>query len=99
MVDMTAFKRDLENDLRAGREAFEGKYALQIKELMGLSRNEIDAIAPDNSDLLIYEQLIAVVRQASKHNISQAELTKNIKALGEVAVVIAKKSAKLATLV
>jgi hypothetical protein len=99
MVDMAAFKRDLENDLRAGRAAFEGKYASQIKELMGLSREEIDAIAPDNSDLLMYDQLIAVVKQASKHNISQAALANNIKALGDVAVSIARKSAQLAALV
>lgn len=99
MVNLDAFKEDLRKDLEAGRKAFEGQYAAELDELMGLSRDEIDAITPDTTDLLIYDQLIAVVKQASKHNISQAELSGNIKALGEVAVKIAKKSAALAALV
>lgn len=99
MVDMAAFKSDLSNDLKAGREAFEGKYGAEVNELMGLSRDEIDKITPDGTDLQVYDQLVAVVKQASRHNISQAELTKNIKALGEIAVSIARKSAKLAALV
>jgi hypothetical protein len=35
------------------------------------------------------------VRLASKHNLSQAQLVSNIKALGKVAVSIAKKSKAL----
>lgn len=98
MVDLAAFKKDLRNDLEAGRKAFEGEYAQELSELMGLSREEIDAITPDGVDLLVYDQLMAVVRQASRHNVSQAQLTANIRSLGEVAVSIAKKSARLAQL-
>lgn len=99
MVDMAAFKRDLKKDLEAGREAFEGKYANELNALMGLSREEIDAITPDATDLQEYNRLISVVKQASKHNLSQAQLAANIKALGEVAVSIAKKTTGLAALV
>jgi hypothetical protein len=99
MVDLAAFKNDLEKDLEAGRAAFEGKYSTEIDELMGLSRVEIDAITPGSADLQVYDQLMAVVKQASRHNLSQAQLTDNIKALGEIAVAIAKKSASLAALV
>lgn len=98
MVDLAAFKKDLRNDLDAGREAFEGEYAQELGELIGLSREEIDAITPDGVDLLVYDQLMAVVRQASRHNVSQAQLAANIRSLGEVAVSIAKKSAGLAQL-
>jgi hypothetical protein len=99
MVDLTAFKKDLKKDLAAGRKAFEGQYAAEINELMGLSRAEIDAITPDATDLQVYDQLIAVVKRASQHNLSQAQLAGNIKALGDVAVAVARKSAKLAALV
>src|SRR5688572_26994196 len=98
MADLAAFKRDLKNDLKKGREAFEGEYADELNELMGLSQEEIDAIMPGAQDLQEYDRLIAVVRQASRHNLSQAQLKANIMALGEVAVTIAKKSTKLAAL-
>lgn len=98
MVDIRAFRKDVKNDLRAGREAFEGEFADELNELMGLSRDEIDAITPDATDLQEYDRLIAVVKQASRHNLSQAQLADNIRALGDVAVRIAKKSGKLATL-
>lgn len=98
MADLDAFRKDLRNDLKKGREAFEGKYGDQLNELMGLSKEEIDAITPDATDLQEYDRLIAVVRQASRHNLTQAQLRSNIKALGDVAVTIAKKSTKLAAL-
>jgi hypothetical protein len=98
MADLDAFKRDLRSDLKKGREAFEGKYGDQLSELMGLSKDEIDAITPDAVDLQEYDRLIAVVRQASRHNLSQAQLKANIVKLGDVAVTIAKKSATLAAL-
>jgi hypothetical protein len=98
MVDIRAFRKDVKNDLKAGREAFEGEFAGELNELMGLSREEIDAITPDATDLQEYDRLIAVVKQASRHNLSQAQLADNIRALGDVAVRIAKKSGKLAAL-
>ena len=98
MADLDAFRKDLRSDLKKGREAFEGKYSDQLNDLMGLSREEIDAITPDATDLQEYDRLIAVVRQASRHNLTQVQLKSNIRALGDVAVTIAKKSAKLAAL-
>lgn len=98
MADLEAFKRDLKNDLKKGREAFEGKYADQLNELMGLSREEIDAITPDATDLQEYDRLVAVVKEASRHNLTQTQLRSRIKELGDVAVSIAKKSTKLAAL-
>jgi hypothetical protein len=98
MVDLTAFKRDVKKDLNDGREAFEGRYASEINDLMGLSKEEIDRITPDNSDLAEYDRLISVVKQASRHNLSQAQLASNIRALGETAVSIAKKAKNVAKL-
>lgn len=98
MADVEAFKRGLKRDLATGRKAFEGKYAAQLKELMGLSRDDIDAITPDGTDLQEYDRLINVVKQASVNNLTQAQLRSNIRDLGTVAVSIAKKVAGLATL-
>lgn len=98
MADLSAFKKDLSKDLSEGREAFDGRYAQQINELMGLSRDDIDRITPDDTDLVEYDRLISVVKQASRHNLSQAQLASNIRALGETAVSIAKKATNVAKL-
>lgn len=98
MTDMAAFEQDIANDLKHGREAFSAKYGNEIDELMGLSRDEIDAITPDATDLQEYDRLISVVKQASRHNLEQAELISRIKQLGDVAVAIAKKTTALGAL-
>jgi hypothetical protein len=84
--------------MKKNREAFEGKYADQLNGLLGLSRDEIDAITPGTTDLEIYDQLIAVVKEASRSNLTQAQLKSQIKALGETAVAIAKKVGSLAAI-
>ena len=78
--------------------AFNGKYKDVLNELTGLSKEEIDKITPDTTDLQVYSVLVKVVEQASKENLSQAKLIENIKSLGDVAVKIAKKVPKLAQL-
>lgn len=71
--------------------AFNGLYQKELNDLLGLSREEIDALSPGTTDLQAYSVLIKVVEKASKDNIDQAELIHNIKSLGEIAVKIAKK--------
>jgi len=78
--------------------AFNGEYAQELNELTGLSKAEIDAVAPGSADLQMYSVLIKVVEQASKDNLSQAQLIENIKELGDLAVKIAKKIPKFAAL-
>jgi hypothetical protein len=89
---------ELREILRRNHEAFVGKYAKEIDELLGLSRAEIDAIVPGTTDLEVYDQLVTVVKEASRGNLSQAELRSRIETLGEIAIGIAKKSATLANL-
>lgn len=79
-------------------KAFSGVYKNELSGLMGLSKDEIDSITPGTSDLQVYSILIKVVEKASKENQSQADLIKNIKELGTVAVKIAKKVPQLAAL-
>jgi len=92
------FEKELREILKRNHEAFLGEYAEQINQLLGLSRAEIDAITPDTTDLETYDQLITVVKEASRRNLSQAELKQRIEKLGNVAVTISKKVASLASL-
>ena len=78
--------------------AFNGKYKEELNELTGLSKKEIDAVTPGNTDLQMYSVLTKVVEQASKDNLSQAQLIENINELGDLAVKIAKKVPKFADL-
>ena len=89
-------EQELKEILRRNHEAFVGKYAKEIDELLGLSRAEIDAIVPGTTDLEVYDQLVTVVKEASRRNLSQAELKVRIETLGDIAITIAKKSTKLA---
>ncbi|MGK9475512.1 hypothetical protein [Melioribacter sp. OK-6-Me] len=92
------FRKRVRIKIRESREAFEGKYKEELEELLGLSKSEIKQILPDTTDMQIYEQLIAVVREASRINLSQAELKKNIEELGKAAVELSKKIPSLAKL-
>jgi len=78
--------------------AFNGKYKNELDKLTGLSREEIDSITPGTEDLRVYSVLVKVVEQASKENLSQAQLLDNIKELGVVAIKIAKKVPQFAAL-
>ena len=86
-----AMRRELRAFARKNREAFTGKYATEINALAGLSKEEIDAITPDGTDLAVYATLMDVVKDASRKNLRQADLKQRIRELGEVAVEIAKK--------
>jgi hypothetical protein len=94
--DLNAFQADLDETLRQGRVAFQGKYRQQLDELAGLSRAEIDAITPGITDLQKYDELITVVKEASRVNLAQAQLKQQIEKLGNVAVSIAKHVPSLA---
>jgi hypothetical protein len=71
--------------------AFKGTYKDELNKLAALSKDEIDAITPGEEDMKEYFTLMKVVEQASRDNLKQAELAANIKALGAVAINIAKK--------
>ncbi len=98
-MDIEEFKRKLREKMAENRQAFEGEYKDQLNDLMGLSKSEIDAITPDNTDMEIYDQLITIVKEASRINLSQAQLKQRIEELGTVALKIAKKVPSLAALI
>lgn len=97
--DFDAFEEDLEETIAKGRAAFEGKYKDELNDLAGLSKEEIDKITPDDvTDLQKYDELITVVKEASRQNLKQADLKRQIEKLGDVAITIAKKIPQLAAI-
>ena len=92
------YKERLAQRAIQNRAAFNGSYKSEIDELHGLSKEEIGAITPDNTDMEIYAQLIEVVKEASATNESQAALKKQVLELGGIAVTIAKKIPSLASM-
>lgn len=96
--DLDGFERDLDTTLKNGRIAFKGKYKDELNALSALSKKEIDAITPGITDLQKYDELITVVKEASRVNLQQAELKKQIIKLGKVAVTIAKRIPSLAAI-
>ena len=89
--DMAAFEADLDATLERGHEAFRGEYGTELNELFGLSREEIDEITPGIIDLQIYDELISVVKEASRVNLSHVLLKQRIERLGDIAVEIARR--------
>lgn len=96
--DPEAFDKNLKAQLKASKDGFKGLYGDQLKELSGLSKDEIDAIIPGELDLQKYDALITVVKEASRVNLEQAQLQARIEALGKVAVSIAKRVPSLAAI-
>lgn len=72
-------------------EAFSGKYAAELNKLKGLSTEEINSIVPGSAGMHTYQALIEIIEQASKDNLSQAQLISKIQGLGALAIKIAKK--------
>jgi len=94
--DLQAFEADLDVTLQRGREAFKGKYNKELNELAGLSRDDLNSITPDVTDLQKYDELITVVKEASRVNLAEAQLKQNIEKLGNVAIRIANRVPSLA---
>ena len=89
--DQEEFQRRLKEQLETSRIAFDGIYKEELIQLSGLSRTQIDKITGGPIDLQKYDELIAVIKEASKANLDQANLVAEIRKLGHIAVTIAKK--------
>lgn len=92
------FDKALEAALDDAEEALnKGKYKQSLKALLSLSMSEIKSAVPKAS-YADYSKLISVVEHASAKNVAQADLVKNIKALGKRVVSIAKLVPGLASI-
>ena len=91
-------KKVFDQTIKETRDAFDGEYAEQLRELGALSPADIDAITPDHRDVEEYHKLMAVVKAASANNVKNAQLADQIRQLGSVAVEIANKVPGLAAI-
>ena len=71
--------------------AFSSMYAAELKQLKGLSKEEINTIVPASNSMQVYQALVEIIEKASKDNLAQAQLMSKIKGLGTSAINIAKK--------
>ena len=92
------FRRRVRAAMERADQAFRGSYATEIDALLGLSKEEINAITPGLTDLETYNKLIGVVKEASRVNLEQAELVQRIRSMGQLAVKIASKVPALAAM-
>ncbi len=97
--NLAAFEEDLAETLKQSDVAFKSQYKDVMNELSGLSESEVDSITPGVSDLQKYDELIALIKMATKHNLDQAMLKEQIVKLGDTAMKIAEKVPSLAKLI
>lgn len=89
--DLDALFAEMDLSAERARLALEGSLATQYKGLRSLDPETIKNITPDTSDEAMYEQLMAIVQEASARNEDQAQLAARIRTLGSVAIRIAEK--------
>jgi len=97
-IDLDAMFAEMDAAADRAEAALNGKFAEFYKGLRKLSPEEIDEITPDTADQKEYERLIALVQAATEKNLSQAQLIQRVKALGDVAIRIAKRVPQFAAL-
>lgn len=93
------FRARVKSAMQRSHEAFQVDYAEAIDGLQTLSDDEIAMLCPTSADLASYMKLMAVVEEASRMNLAQAELRGHIAGLGAVALRIAGRVPSLARVV
>lgn len=95
-IDLDEIFAEMERAAERARAAMEGKFKDCYRELRALTPEEIDGVTPDVTDQVQYERLLALVEEATRKNMSQAQLVERVRALGDVAMAIARKTTSLA---
>jgi len=84
------FAKAVQDELDQNKAKMMGSYNKQLGDLMKLSDEQLSAIIPNVSKTETYNNLISVVKEASRANVQQADLQNKISALGQDAVKLAK---------
>lgn len=84
------FDKAVQDALDRNKAALMGSYSKQLGDLLKLSDAQLSAIIPDVSKTETYNNLISVVKEASRANVAQADLVKKVSVLGQDALKIAK---------
>lgn len=89
---------NLDDDFRKNFEKAAGEAASdadellddELQKLLSATAINLESLTPNVTDRETYEKLIAVVKEATAHNMAIAELKQKIQALGKGAVGLAK---------
>jgi hypothetical protein len=84
------FDNAVQAALDRNKAALMGRYKKELGDLLKLSDEQLSAIVPDVTKTETYNNLISVVKEASRANVAQADLQDKITTLGQGAVKIAK---------
>ena len=95
-IDLDAMLAEMDAAAKRAETTLNDRFGNIYRELRGLSPEQIDDITPDATDQKEYERLIVLVQQATQRNLDQAQLVERVKALGDIAVRIARKVPSLA---
>jgi hypothetical protein len=99
MSEIDDFRKELQEELRRNQSIFnESENKKYLDRIQALSQAEVSAIVPKGTDSAVYNNLITVLKAATRHNVQQAELVAQIKQLGKSAVDLARLVPQLAPL-
>lgn len=90
-TDLDNLFKNMDQAASRADEALKGSLAAQYRELRSLDPAIFADLTPDTSDEAMYEELMAVVMEASARNESQAQLGKRINQMGGLAIEIAQR--------
>ncbi len=90
-ADLDALFAEMDLAAERARQALEGSLAAEYRGLRCLDPDTIKDITPGTADEAMYEHLLAIVQEASARNENQAQLAARIRALGDIAIQIAKR--------
>ena len=95
---LAEFDKEFTDDIKTVKESQAGPYAEAVRDLLGLSAENLKVGNLKSTPIETYSALIGLVEKASAMNLSQAQLKERIQSLGKTAVSIAKKVSSLAAL-
>src|SRR5215213_10114094 len=92
------FTKEVDEALDRADASFSVDYAGALACLQGLAEQEVREICPEPTGIDTYNRVIAVVSEATRQNLAQAELVTRIRALGASAMRIAGRVPQLTRL-
>jgi hypothetical protein len=92
------FRKEVDDALDKADAGFRVDYASALAGLQGLTESDVRAICPEPTCMETYDELLAVVQDATRQNLAQAELRNRIRGLGAVALRIAGRIPQLTKL-
>jgi hypothetical protein len=91
--ETAVYEAKVRTAMRETGEELNGLYGDEVRALLLLGRDDLQPMgAASTLDLSPYENLMKVVKEASRKNIGPSELRNRIYSLGDAAVAIARRT-------